>query len=174
MDLGGYVCRCTAIDVCKGKPLETDVLNSENCKYLTPWKINVEPTAITQLERKNHLNQTSMTMFHVNLQGCMGKTSIAMAKFDQHLMVFSILPDNEKELFHCLLSLPEFVLLLFLFFWCKICELKISCTSVFPSSFASSSELHIKGGFKEIPHKKSESALEKNQKSTKHMIRFPS
>ena len=78
----------------------------------------------------------------------MGKTSIAMAKFDQHLMVFSILPDNKKELFHCLLSLPEFFLLLFLFFWCKICELKISCTSVFPSSFASSSELHIKGGLK--------------------------
>lgn len=54
-------------------------------------------------------------------------------------------------------------MLLFAFFWCKIWELNISCTSVFPSSFASSSELHIKGGLKEIPHKRSESALEKNQ-----------
>ena len=30
----------------------------------------MEPTAITHLERKNNLNQTSMILFHVDLQGC--------------------------------------------------------------------------------------------------------
>ena len=38
------------------------------CKY-TPGKINMEPTAITHLERKM-IFQTSMIMFHVNLPGC--------------------------------------------------------------------------------------------------------
>ena len=34
----------------------------------TPWKINMEPT--NHPNRKEHdLNQTSMIMFHVNLQG---------------------------------------------------------------------------------------------------------
>ena len=35
----------------------------------TPWKINMEPTSITHLERKM-IFQTSMIMFHVNLPGC--------------------------------------------------------------------------------------------------------
>ena len=78
-------------------------------------------------------------------------------------MVFSILPDNKKELFHCLVSLPEFFCCCLHFFGARFGDLNSLSTSVFPSSFASSSELHIKGGLKEIPHKRSESALEKNQ-----------
>ena len=41
---------------------------SEN--YYTPEDERLEPTAITNFLKENHLNQTSMTMFHVNLQGC--------------------------------------------------------------------------------------------------------
>ena len=35
----------------------------------TPWKINMEPTN-HPFRKENDLNQTSMIMFHVNLQGC--------------------------------------------------------------------------------------------------------
>ena len=37
----------------------------------TPWKVNGWSLQITHLEMENDLNQTSMIMFHVNLQGCM-------------------------------------------------------------------------------------------------------
>ena len=37
---------------------------------ITPRKINMEPTN-TPLEEENHLNQTIIFRFYVNLQGCM-------------------------------------------------------------------------------------------------------
>ena len=36
----------------------------------TPWKINMEPKS-HPIGKENHLNQTSITVFHVNLPGCM-------------------------------------------------------------------------------------------------------
>ena len=38
--------------------------------HFTPWKINMEPTNSPIKRKENDLNQTSMIMFHVNLQGC--------------------------------------------------------------------------------------------------------
>ena len=36
----------------------------------TPWKMNGWNLQINHLRKENDLNQTSMSMFHVNLQGC--------------------------------------------------------------------------------------------------------
>ena len=54
-------------------PLTKGTFESRTFLFLrwdTPWKINMEPTKTTHLERKM-IFQTSMIMFHVNLQGCM-------------------------------------------------------------------------------------------------------
>ena len=54
----------------------------------TPWKINMELTAITHLERKI-IFQTSMIMFHVNLPGCNENCScfFSIWKWKKHLRV---------------------------------------------------------------------------------------
>ena len=47
----------------------------------TPWKVNMEPTAITHLDRKM-IFQTSMIMFHLNLQGCNFGIHVKFQGFD--------------------------------------------------------------------------------------------
>ena len=57
--------------------------------WVTPWKINSSNLQITHLERKI-IFQTSVIMFHVNLQGCSLATSrlILLWKIFTHIMDF--------------------------------------------------------------------------------------
>ena len=49
--------------------METDVTDGFPQNGGTPWKINMEPTN-HPFGKEYDVNQTSMVMFHVNLQGC--------------------------------------------------------------------------------------------------------
>lgn len=90
-------------------------------------------------------------------------------------MVFSIYLTIKRNFSIALLVYPSFFCCCCIFCWCKIWQLKIFSLYLGLSEF-----IYIKFGathkrwLKEIPHKKSESVLEKNQKSTKHMIRSSS
>jgi len=61
----------------------------------TPWKINgwnLQPSPVNRKE--NDLNQTSMIMFHVNLQGCIPLMVLMVAVT---VMVMMIYNDEQEE-----------------------------------------------------------------------------
>ena len=75
------LCPCCLI-YCAG-----DVHLAARWCWTTPWKINIKPTN-HPFRKENDLNQTSMIMFHINLQGCILNWLVAEVKSDMFLVNF--------------------------------------------------------------------------------------
>ena len=88
-------------------------------RSFTPWKINMEPKN-HPFRKENDLNQTSMIMFHVNLQGCKAKNNPTILVLTMWSLNSWSLGDDRKwfvqgeELFY--LGLEDFICYSFIFY----------------------------------------------------------